>query len=384
MTTTYIHPGPERVCFDAPIGEMLGPLLDRYDRKRVLVVASRSVNRNTPIVDTVRQSLGQMVAAITDDVHEHAPVDDVLKIAALAREVNADALVSAGGGSVMDLCKMVQLCLTEDVTEPGQLADYASTVLDGEHIAARQRPSVIRQFSIPTTLSTAEVTPGTTPIDQKTRTKTLYIVRNGAPQALLYDPEAVRHTPLKLVNSTALRGLDHAINTACSVQADPLATYLAEKAIQLFVENLPAFEDSATARSACQRASFYTGLGQMSATHGFSHYMVHVLAPIADVAHSALSCVLMLAQARWFEGWADDRYGAILALIGRKDETFQEVILQLLERLDMPTSLSALGINDSHIDQAVPIGMKHPLVVNYNLRPINDESDLRSILDLVR
>ena len=46
-------------------------------------------------------------------------------------------------------------------------------------------------------------------------------------------------------------------------------------------------------------ATWYTGMGQfsMSHYHGFSHFMVHVLAPHARVGHSDAACVLMLAQA---------------------------------------------------------------------------------------
>lgn len=93
------------------------------------------------------------------------------------------------------------------------------------------------------------------------------------------------------------------------------------------MQNLPRIETESEARMACQRASYYTGLGQLSVPHGFSHYMVHVLAPIAGVSHSALACVLMLAQARWLEGAADAEYDRLPRLLGREDERFHEVAL---------------------------------------------------------
>jgi maleylacetate reductase len=342
------------------------------------------LNRNSDAVSKIADGLGESFGGLTDDVREHAPVDNVLRVTGFAREIGADVLVSVGGGSVIDLSKMVQLCLSEDVTEATQLEPLRASVLDGELVAPRQRPPAIRQFCVPTTLSTAEVTPGASPTDTATRTKSLYLVRSGAPQVLVYDPDVLIHTPRGLLLSTALRGLDHAVNTLCAVRPEPLASLLAEKAIQLFVENLAWAETDSDARMACQRASYYTGLGQLSAPHGFSHYMVHVLAPIAGVPHSALACVLMLAQARWLEGAADAEYQRLLWLLGREDDTFHEVVLELLERLDMPTSLTALGITDAHLDEAIPLGMKHKMVVENNLRPIDSEQELRRILQLAR
>ena len=382
--TTYIHPGPERVVSGVGTSTALDGLLGRYGYRRALVVASRSLNRNSDAVSKIVDGLGDAFQGLTDDVHEHAPVDDVLRVTALARAIEADVLVSVGGGSVIDLCKMVQLCLSQEVTEAAQLEPLRASVEDGELIPARQRPPTIRQFCVPTTLSTAEVTPGASPVDTATRTKSLYLVRSGAPQVLVYDPDILTHTPRGLLLSTALRGLDHAVNTLCAVRPEPLASLLAAKAIQLFVENLPRLETGSDARMACQRASYYTGLGQLSAPHGFSHYMVHVLAPIAGVPHSALACVLMLAQARWLEGAADAEYDSLLSLLGRGDDKFHEVVLELLERLDMPTSLTALGITDAHLDEAIPLGMKHKMVVENNLRPIDSEGDLRGILQLAR
>jgi len=382
--TTYIHPGPERVVSGANSAIDLRGLLDRYGHRRALVVASRSLNRNTDAVSAIVDGLGGTSVGFTDDVHEHAPVDDVLRVTAYARQIGPDVLVSVGGGSVIDLCKMVQLCLSEQVTEAAQLEPLRASIVDGQLIAVRQGPPAIRQFCVPTTLSTAEVTPGTSPVDTASRTKTLYLVRAGAPQVLVYDPDILAHTPRGLLLSSALRGLDHAVNTLCAARPEPLASLLAEKAIQLFVQNLPRIETDTDARMACQRASYYTGLGQLSAPHGFSHYMVHVLAPVAGVPHSALACVLMLAQARWLEGAGVGAYDGLLALLGRDDDTFDEVVLELLQRLDMPTSLTDLGITDAHIDEAIPLGMKHRMVVENNLLPIESEAALRAILQLAR
>src|SRR5690606_5657167 len=101
----------------------------------------------------------------------------------------------------------------------------------------------------------------------------------------------------------------------------PFASLLAEKAIQLYVENLPRLHDSADteAFTNVQLATWYTGMGQMSVPHGFSHWMVHVVGPLAGVPHSDAACVLMLAQARWLEEYATEQHRRILGLLNRTE-----------------------------------------------------------------
>jgi len=252
-----------------------------------------------------------------------------------------------------------------------------------EMLGVSRAPSRIRQIAIPTTFSTSEWTPVSTPVDDQTHHRARLLVPDGAPRGIVYDPEMVARTPLPLLLATGIRGLDHAINTACSVQPHPFATLMAEKAIQLYVENLPRLRDrrDQAALSNCQLASWYTGMGQMSVPHGFSHWMVHIVGPLAGVPHSEAACVLMLAQARWLETHASIQHGNLVRLLGRSG-SFSDVLDGLLANLGMPRSLQDLGMSTSEIDLLIQPGLDHPQVTRNNLRPIKTAADLRAILRL--
>lgn len=130
----------------------------------------------------------------------------------------------------------------------------------------------------------------------------------------------------------------------------------------------------------CQLAAWYTGMGQMSVPHGFSHWMVHIVGPYAAVPHSDAACVLMLAQARWLQGWADAQHERLLESIGRAGQPFHSVLEDLLRRLGMPTALDDLGLSRAQVDQMIKPALRHPMVRRNNLRPIVDEKDLRAVL----
>ena len=315
----------------------------------------------------------------------HAPVNNVIAAARAAKDANADVIIGIGGGSVMDLCKVVQLCLTEDVYEKSALLDLQGTILPdlSDYLYGSTKRPTVRQVFIPTTMSTAEWTAGSTPVIEETGLKARFRIKLGGPEVIIYDPEIAAQTPRDLLLATAIRGLDHAINTRCALAPHPIAGHCAELAIQLFYDHLPAVADDPSNRDAmvqCQLATSLCGLGQMSVLHGFSHWMVHIIGPYAQVAHSDVACILMLAQAKWFEGWADEQHQSILRALGRQGETLHEVLFDLLNRLSLPVYFEDIGITQDQLDEMAPLALEHPLVTKANLRPIETIADVKKVL----
>ena len=391
-TPLFVFPdGAERVLHDVSAAAVLPGLLDHYRYRRAAIVCSRTLRRDTDVVRRIEAALGERLAVVIDEVGEHAPIGNVLRGADTMREAGADVMISIGGGSVLDFCKFVQLVLSENVHSREELLRFQWRVSDdgGELLPTSTAPPAIRQIAVPTTLATAEWTPGGTPIDEITRQKARLMAVRATPQAIVYDPEILSRTPWPLLASTAIRGLDHAINTACAAQPNPFASLLAERAISLYFENLPRVQDEGFDRSVLsqlQFATWLTGMGQLSMSnyHGFSHWMVHVLAPLAGIGHSDAACVLMLAQAHWFEPVARERYATLVRSLGYEGASFPELLESLLLRLHLPTTLADIGVDDATVEAAIPIALAHPLLRRWNLREIHGADELRQLLALAR
>jgi maleylacetate reductase len=382
----YRFTGHERVLHNVRAHEALPDLLTLFNYERVFIVCSKTLKAKTEVVERIVASLGDKLVGLTDDVGEHSPLSNVLKAARQVHEANADVLVSIGGGSVMDMVKAMQLCLAEGAFDRDTLLKYQFVLSeDGTEMltTSTARPT-IRQIAIPTTLATSEWTPVSTPIDEVTHLKARFVVPEGSPQAIIYDPEILAQTPLHLLLSTGIRGLDHAINTACSSSPHPFASLLAEKAIQLYVENLPRLrdKDNQAAFTDSQLATWYTGMGQMSVPHGFSHWMVHIVGPLASVAHSDAACVLMLAQAKWLDGWATAQHDRVRAALRKTGQPFHEILHELLLELGMPTALEDLGLQRGEMEAMIEAALRHPMVTLNNIRPIKTADDLRAIMEL--
>jgi maleylacetate reductase len=383
--TRYRFSGHERILHRTSADKGLTELMDWFGYRRAYIVCSRTLNTRTDVIRRLEAALGERCVGVTDAVGEHSPLSNVLAGAREAHTFDADVIVSVGGGSVMDMGKAMQLCITEQAFDRSSLLQLQMKLsADGtEVMAATRTPPRIRQIAIPTTLATSEWTPVSTPIDEETHLKARLLIVDGSPHGIVYDPELLARTPVSLLLSTGIRGLDHAINTVCSTQPHPLASLLAEKAIQLYVENLPRLKDSTDleAFSNCQLATWYTGMGQLSVPHGFSHWMVHIVGPSAHIPHSDAACVLMLAQARWLQHHASAQHGNVLRLLGRSG-SFADVLDGLLADLDLPRSLQDLGLSAEQVESFIQPALDHPQVTRNNLRPITTAADLRAVLHL--
>lgn len=378
----------ERIFHKADATSTLPKLMDLYGYERAFIVSSRTLNTKTEVIRNLEKALGSKLAGLTDDVGAHAPLQNVLRAARAARDSGCDVIIGIGGGSVMDLCKLIQLCITEDAFDKEKLLalqfEMGRTILDIQ--PASLSPPAIRQIFIPTTMATAEWTSASTPKDEETNLKARFLVHDGAPQAIIYDPKVMAETPVDLLLSTAIRGLDHAINSRCSTLPHPLVSLLAENGAKLFIENLPRIKENPhdeNAMHACQLATAYTGMGVMSVTHGFSHWSVHVIGPYADIGHSDAACVMMLAQAKWLEGYATEQHGSILRLLGREDETLYDVLKDLLNTLELPSSLEDIGLSRTQADELAPLIFDHPWTPAFNLREIASVDDVKEILSFV-
>ncbi len=383
--TRFRFSGVDQVLLEARASDVLPRELRLLGYKRVFIICSRTLNTKTDVIRKIEKSLGNHVVGVTDEVGEHAPWSNIFAAAKLAKKSEADVILGVGGGSVIDFCKMVQLCISENCFEKEKIFQYKIRWTDDGPVSGSNAAPAIRQIIVPTTLATAEWTSGGTPVDEETRLKTLFYVPQSGPELILYDAEILSRTPPHLLLSTATRGLDHAINTRCAVVQHPMANILAEEAIKLFVESMPLLKQDSRDLNVlknCQLAAWYTGMCQQSVMHGFSHFMVHVLGPYAKVSHSDAACVLMLAQAKWLEGYAEESHNAIKQKLGRPDETLHSILLKLLKQLDMPTTLSDLGVDQALVDEMIQPALDYELVTSNNVRPIQTAEDIRAVMSL--
>jgi alcohol dehydrogenase class IV len=267
----------------------LGEELERRGLQHAIVVTGKSLG-NSPLLAQVTGAIGSRCAAVFKGARQHVPRSVVTELEAEIARVEADSLISFGGGSPIDTCKVASFAFL--------------TSRDLIHIA------------IPTTLSAGEYTHAGGVTDETTKVKSGVSDPRLAPRTVLNDPALTLATPDWLWVATGMRALDHAIETIYTPRHHPLSDSLASKAIALLVEHLkPSIKtsgaDSLAHRGYCQFAAWFSIYGSMNTRFGISHLLGHQIGPRWDVPHGVTSCITLPNAMRFMAEIAPERFAPI-------------------------------------------------------------------------
>ena len=370
----------EEVVFGRPAADVLAEQLDRLGAQRALLMVSGSLRRETDEISRVEAALGPRCAGIFDQMPAHSPRRAVIAATQQARAVQADLLVTIGGGSLTDAGKAVQLCLANDVTTIEGM-DALRAV--GGIAPALKAPNV-RQISVPTTISGGEFSAIAGVTDERTRTKEMLRHPLVMPRVAILDPAITVHTPEWLWLSTGIRAIDHCVEGYCSNEAHPYADAQAIKGLSLLSRGLPRVKqrnDDLEARLDCQIGTWLS-MGPLASgvPMGASHGIGYVLGAVYDVPHGHTSCIMLPAVMRWNTSVNAARQADIAAAMGHPGQDAGDVLEALIRGLGMPARLSDVGIGPDQFDRIAEASMGTPWVPR-NPRRIDGPRQLREILE---
>ena len=375
----------DRVHFGIPATEALRTEAGQRGAQRIVVVTSKSLNRNTEAVTTALAQIAPQVVGLFDDCVEHTPRDSVIALAQALRAAQADLVVSIGGGTVIDTVKVALVALAEGLTSIEQLDDWHLRVApDGSRVTPQPRRPPCRQIAVPTTLSGAEFSDLGGCTDTRFGTKQGYTGAFIGAAAVILDPRITLHTPARLWLSTGVRAVDHAVEALCSVNAQPLIDATSVRALQLLGRSLTRYAsnpDDLDARLDGQLGAWLAATSIRRTEYGASHGLGHALGADAGVPHGITSCVLLPTVMRYNAEVCAAQMAEIAAALGDPHTPAADQVEALIARLGLPTRLSQLGIGHDRLAVIAQKGMANPWV-HSNPRKIHDAAQLEALLQL--
>src|SRR5436190_6294113 len=376
----------EAVAFGRPAAEMIAEISSRWGAKRVFLMVSGTLNRETDEIEKVRRALGNRCAGTFDQMSPHTPRKAVIAAAEQARAVGADLIATIGGGSITDGAKAVQLCLANDIRTPEAL-DALRQVKgpDGLMGPPPMKAPTARQLSVPTTISGGEFSALAGVTDERTKVKELLKHPLIVPRAVILDPAITVHTPEWLWLSTGVRAVDHCVEGLCSHEANSFADAQALKGLSLLAQGLPrvkANPNDLDARLDCQIGTWLS-MGPLASgvPMGASHGIGYVLGAVHDVPHGHTSCIMLPAVMRWNKSVNADRQALVSVAMGQPGKDAGDVLDAFIGGLGMPRSLAAVKIGPEHYERISQQAMGTPWVPR-NPRKIHSPAEILEILNL--
>ncbi|PZA11547.1 maleylacetate reductase [Rhodopseudomonas palustris] len=377
MTGRVVFGAMEEVVYGQPAADALAAQLDRVGAQRALLMVSGTLNRTTDEIAKIKDALGGRCAGVFDAMPAHTPRAAVIAATEQARAIQADLIVTVGGGSITDGAKAVQICLANDIR----------TTTDMDRVANQASPVApkVRQISVPTTISGGEFSAIAGVTNEATRVKEKFAHPLVMPRAAILDPTITLHTPEWLFLSTGIRAVDHCVEAICSREAHPYGDAQALRGLAMLAAGLPRVKADPTdldARLDCQIGTWLS-MGALSSgvPMGASHGIGYVLGAVFDVPHGHTSCIMLPAVMRWNKAANHDRQALVAAAMGHPGEDAGDVLDALIRVLGMPRSLREVNVGPEHFERIASQAMGTPWVPR-NPRPISGPAQVREILEM--
>ena len=330
-----------RVVFGTGARMGLAAELDRLGVSQVMLIASGSSRAEA---DMLVGLLEHRLTWRVDGVRQHVPAELAERVAADAARVQADGVVTLGGGSATGL---------------------------GKAVARAGLPLV----AIPTTYAGSEMTPiwGMTTGGRKETGRDLHVL----PKTVVYDPELTYALPPLTTAASGMNAVAHCMEALWAPGASPLSTPLALEGARALCETLPAAVAepwSEKARSRALVGACQAGMALATAGAGLHHRLCHVLGGRYDLPHAQTHAALLPHVVAFNEPVLGPMAARMAVAVGAGRASTG--LHDLSVRMGLPTALADLGMPETAIDEvAAEIAAAPPP----NPRPV-DEAALRSVL----
>lgn len=289
-------------------------------------------------------------------------------VAAL-RDGGHDGVIAFGGGSALDAGKAIALMARQTAS----LWDFVDL---GDNWKRADVGAMVPVVAVPTTAGTgSEVGRASVITNEAEHAKKIVFHPRMMPGLVIADPVLSVGLPRHLTAATGIDALTHSLEAFCSPRYHPMSRGIAVEGMRLVNDNLVrAVEDGGDIEargdmlvaSSMGAVAFQRGLGGV-------HAMSHALGALLDAHHGLLNAILLpYVLVRNRPAIAEDcvDLAASLGLPGTGFDGVMDWVLSLRERVGIPASLGAAGLDGFDMDQAStlaevdPSGSTNPIALS--------------------
>lgn len=336
-----------------------------------------------PILPLIRPTLEELEAAgvsieVFDQIQAEPTLSEFKQIRRTARAFNPDSVVGIGGGSVLDVAKLVAAFINSDQ----QKEDCFGTgfiLQKGLWLAC-----------LPTTAGTgSEVSPNAILLDELDHLKKGIVSPYLIADAAYVDPKLTWTVPAKVTADTGMDALTHCMEAYTNKFAHPTVDIYALQGIRLIAAHLErAVKDGkdVEAREALALGSLYGGLCLGPVNTAAVHALSYPLGGEFHIPHGLSNAILLPSVMKFNAETCPKRYAEVAKALGvtpgtNDEETAQrgvDFIYQLADAVGIPKKLTDLGIPQTAVDGMAKAAMQVQRLLKNNPREVT-EQDARAI-----
>jgi alcohol dehydrogenase class IV len=342
-------------------------------RIRELPAACRELSMQRPmlVTDEGLRSVPMVASALAScrdaglgcevfsEVQANPVAENVTAGVAAYRQGGHDGVIAFGGGSGLDAGKAIALMVGQD----RPLFDFE----DREDWYTRVKVAGMAPVvAVPTTSGTgSEVGRASVITDLGDHTKKIIFHPKMLPAIVIADPELTLGLPPEITAAVGMDALSHNLEAFCSPGYHPMAQGIALEGIKLIQQWLPiVYRDGARlearaqmmAASAMGATAFQKGLGAM-------HSLSHPVTALLGAHHGLTNAVVMPYVLQFNRDAIATKMEELARYLDLPQFSFTGVldwVVSLRRELEIPETLSALGVTEDLVDRMAPMAAADP------------------------
>ena len=274
------------------------------------------------------------------------------------KEGKHDGVIAFGGGSGLDLGKLIAFMVGQ--TRP---------IWDFEDVSnwwmRADETSIMPIIAVPTTAGTgSEVGRASVITNSETHEKKIIFHPKLLPSVVICDPELTKGMPTMITAGTGMDAFAHCLEAYCSPHYHPMSHGMALEGMRLVKENLsPVFKDgnNLTARAHMMSAAimgataFQKGLGAI-------HAASHPIGAVHNTHHGTTNAVVMREALLLNRIEIEPKIQSLCNYLEIPNGFggFISFVSGLNAALNIPSSLTELGVKNPNIENLVASALKDP------------------------
>ena len=284
-----------------------------------------------------------------------------------------DGVVAFGGGSGLDLGKMIALMAHQrlglSVWDLEDVDDWY-TRADASKIA----PIV----AVPTTAGTgSEVGRAGVLTNSATHKKKIIFHPKLMPAVTICDPALTVGMPRFITAGTGMDALAHCLEAYCSPFYHPMSQGIALEGMRLVFENLPLVYSDPNNLDARAHMMSAAAMGAVAFQKGLGaiHSLSHPIGAVYGTHHGTTNAVVMPMVLDYNRAEIAVRLDAAAAYLGIRGgfAGFRDQVMKLRALLGIPANLMAMGVRESDLDMLTDMALEDPSCAG-NPKPMTREN----------
>ncbi|PMD24688.1 maleylacetate reductase [Hyaloscypha hepaticicola] len=344
MEAFEYNAAPARVIFGSGTISKLSDEVSRQKLSRPLLL---STPQQVEHLTQLKTLLNGKEAGAFSEATMHTPSHITDKALEYAKSVNADSIISIGGGSTIGLGKAISI------------------------------RTGLPHICIPTTYAGSEMTPilGETQDGKKTTRSDPKIL----PGTVIYDVDFTITLPTSMSATSGVNAIAHAVEALYARNTNPIINLLALEGISALASSLPEIVSNSSSLPARQKALYGAWLcGTCLGAVGMSlhHKLCHTLGGSFNMPHAETHTIILPHALAYNAPNIPEVMKKLAEVLPGSDGDAIKGLNLLLDKLGVKRGLKDFGFKEEDVDKAAEIAVGNPY---WNPRPV-EEKPIRELL----